>query len=69
LEFWRLSNPFCDAVSLSAYLPTKERLVQEVIVATAGVVFAAWFISRIPKLKAFVEENSVWNFGQSFSSD
>jgi hypothetical protein len=56
-------------VSLSAYLPSKERLVQEVIVATAGVIFAAWFISRVPKLQAFVEKNSVWNFGQTFSQE
>lgn len=56
-------------MSLSAYLPSKERVVQECIVATLGVIFAAWFISRMPALQAFVEKNSVWNLGQSLSQE
>lgn len=50
-----------------SYLPSKERVVQEVIVATLGVIAAAFFISRFPKLQAFVEANSVWNLGKAMS--
>ncbi|MBS6361488.1 hypothetical protein [Burkholderia sp.] len=52
-------------MSLSAYLPTKHRLAQEIIATTVGVLVAAWIISKWPAAKRLVDGNTVWSTSQS----
>ena len=47
-------------MSTPSYLPTRHRIAQEIIATTVGVIVAAWIISRIPKVKALVDGNSIW---------
>ncbi|MBX3766556.1 MAG: hypothetical protein QM625_22695 [Ralstonia sp.] len=49
---------------MSEYLPTKQRLAQEVIATTVGVLVAAWIISKVPRFKALVDGNSIWALTQ-----
>ncbi|WP_155741356.1 hypothetical protein [Burkholderia territorii] len=48
-------------MSIKSYLPSVERISVEVIATACGVLGAAFLISRFPKLKAFVDGNSVWS--------
>ncbi|WP_321921057.1 hypothetical protein [Burkholderia sp. BCC1998] len=52
-------------MSLSAYLPSKHRLAQEVIATTVGVLVAAWIISKWPAAKKLVDGNTIWSTSQS----
>ncbi|CAN0621094.1 conserved protein of unknown function [Burkholderia multivorans] len=47
-------------VSEPSYLPTRFRLSQEIIATTVGVLVAAWIISKVPKMKALVDGNTIW---------
>jgi hypothetical protein len=40
-------------------LPTPERMVLEVIIVTAGVLGAAFLISRFPAIQRFVQASAV----------
>ncbi|MBN3734648.1 hypothetical protein [Burkholderia sp. Tr-20390] len=47
-------------MSIKTYLPSVERISVEIIATACGVLGAAFLISRFPKLKAFVDGNSIW---------
>lgn len=47
-------------MSEPSYLPTRFRLSQEIIATTVGVLVAAWIISKVPKMKALVDGNTIW---------
>ena len=55
-------------MSTPSYLPTRHRIAQEIIATTIGVIVAAWIISRIPKVKALVDGNSIWATENNLSS-
>jgi hypothetical protein len=55
-------------MSTPSYLPTRHRIAQEIIATTIGVIVAAWIISRIPKVRALVDSNSIWATENTLSS-
>jgi len=40
---------------MSKYLPTVEKISQEVIATAIAVIGVAWLVSRVPALKALVK--------------
>ena len=46
-------------MNIKTYLPSVPQVSREAITVLAGVLIAAYIISRFPKLKTFVEGNSL----------
>jgi hypothetical protein len=46
-------------VNLKDVIPKPEAMLREGVVVLAGVLLAAFILSRFPKLQAFVANNSV----------
>jgi len=44
-------------MNIKTYLPSAPQVSREVVTVLAGVLIAAFIISRFPKLKGFVEGN------------
>lgn len=46
-------------MNIQKYLPEHHLIVREGLIVVGGVLLAAFFLSRFPKLKAFVSQASI----------
>jgi hypothetical protein len=44
--------------TLTAYLPTPQKLTQETIATLAAIIISAWIVSRIPAIRNLVRESN-----------